>query len=105
MPITKGKFSANFALPKNLKIYHNCSPTSHLRNFANYMGLKGVDKDLCRQIFPIILGEIAENWFHSLECEKVNMWEATGKKFLTKCSYNEQPISLYDLNLIKQEEK
>jgi len=100
-----GKLPPKFTV-LDIKFHGTKNPYHYLRNFVSAMALKGIDKDISYIIFPWTFNKDVMRWYNAVDLRKVMNWDNHHREFLHQQSYNAGlPITLKDLELIKQEAK
>src|SRR6187397_1640876 len=81
------------------------NPYFHLRAFETIMNIKGIDKKVFPSLFPLSLETVCQQWFFSLDKEKISTWDRIINAFIDRYKCNIQVEADHrQLEMLRQKE-
>jgi hypothetical protein len=80
-------------------------PKQHLRQYLNFVKIKGLNEQQVLQAFPLSLAGSASNWYYTLNVGQTKNWGELVEIFIDQFSYNTMiDVTLRDLETTRQRE-
>ena len=106
--ITKEEVSQlppKFVIPKTDRFTRVGDPKQHLRQYLNFVKIKGLNEQQVLQAFLLSLAGSASNWYYALNMGQTKNWGELVEIFIDQFSYNTMiNVTLCDLETTRQKE-
>jgi hypothetical protein len=80
-------------------------PKQHLRQYLNFVKIKGLNKQQVLQAFPLSLAGSTSNWYYTLNVGQTKNWGELVEIFIDQFLYNTMiDVTLRDLEMTRQRE-
>jgi|UniRef100_A0A2N9FA45 hypothetical protein len=106
--ITKEEVSQlppKFVIPEIDRFTRVGDPKQHLRQYLNFVKIKGLNEQQVLQAFLLSLAGSASNWYYALNMGQTKNWGELVEIFIDQFSYNTMiNVTLCDLETTRQKE-